>query len=144
MDVLGLAVRVGVSLACVLGLLWLLSRGLQRGTGARGISSDRVRVLSRVSLGRSSGLAVVRVGERALVLGVADGRVNLLSEMPLTDVADAATTAEERREVDLTGGGDPIPPVPAARAGGPLAGSALSPATWSLALEALRDRTTRR
>jgi flagellar protein FliO/FliZ len=143
MEVLGLAVRVGVSLACVLGLLWLFSRGLQRGAGTRALSTDRVRVLSRVSLGRSSGLAVVRVGERALVLGVAEGRVNLLSEMPLAEVAEPAAAGEDRREVDLTGGGLDRA-VPSPRQGGPLAGSALSPATWSLALDALRDRTTRR
>jgi flagellar protein FliO/FliZ len=143
MEYLGLAVRVAVSLACVLGLMWLFSRGLLRGGGGRLVTTSRVRVLSRQSLGKNASVAVVRVGERALVLGVGDGRVNLLSDMPVDEVVDPATGAEVREELDLVGA-LPAPRDAADKPSGPLAGSALSPATWSQALDALRDRTARR
>jgi flagellar protein FliO/FliZ len=140
MDAVGLAVRVVLSLASVLGLVWLVSRGLLRGTGGRVVATSRVRVLSRVALGRNAGVAVVRVGERALVLGVADGRVQLLTEVAVDDVLDPVTGPEHREELDVARAA-PAPPRPG---GAALAGSALSLATWGQALDVLRDRTTRR
>jgi flagellar protein FliO/FliZ len=138
--------RVVISLGVVLGLLWVAARLLRRTSVVRGTSA--VEVLARAQLARNASLAVVRVADRALVLGVGDGRVALVAEADLQTVRSAlATPAKETRQ-SVT-----IRPViaeagvqadnPAAR-GGPLAGSALSPTTWRTAIEQLRMRTARR
>ncbi len=166
MDAIGLALRVGLSLACVLGLIWLISRGLLTGGARRrGRSVGGVSVLARQSLSRTGSIAVVQVGDRALVLGVTEQNVTLLTETELSalEAEVEELDVEEVENVTTTIAGALDAPVrttkvpsidhvpaprrtrrPAPAATGSLAGSALSPATWSQAVEALRDRTTRR
>ena len=85
----GLALRLVLSLAIVLGLFWMVARTGSRKLGGRDRALMRVR--SRQSLSRSSSLAVVEVGRRVLVVGVSDGGVRLLTEM---DPADLEVTPE--------------------------------------------------
>ncbi len=155
MDALSLALRVGLSLACVLGLVWLLSKGLLTGgTRGRGHAAERVSVLTRQSLSRTGSLAVVRVGDRALVLGVTEQQVTLLTETDLTaltmQVADMQVADMQVADMVTVEGLDVLPRQQRRRErpdhgrGGALAGSALSPGTWAQALDVLRERTTRR
>lgn len=74
-----LAVRMVFSLAVVLGLLLLCAR-----VGARrfkGRSSSPLQVLHRQTLSRNSGLALVSVGGRVLLLGTTDQQVQMLTEI---------------------------------------------------------------
>lgn len=95
MDDLLLLARVAVSLAAVLGLVWFVGRRVAAGgkagrrTGRR--SLPHVRVLGRQSLGRHSGVALVAVGERTLLLGVAEQGVSVLADV--TDPDDVAPDA---------------------------------------------------
>ncbi len=150
MDALSLALRVGLSLACVLGLVWLLSKGLLTGgTRGRGHAAERVSVLTRQSLSRTGSLAVVRVGDRALVLGVTEQQVTLLTETDLTALTMQVADMQVADMVTVEGL-DVLPRQQRRRErpdhgrGGALAGSALSPGTWAQALDVLRERTTRR
>ena len=153
MDPVELLLRVAVSLGAVLGLIWLLGRGGRRRAGGRVAAAGRFTVVGRQSLGRHAGVAVVRIGERALVLGVTEQSVQLLAETDLASVMGEQDAPEHRTAVELPREGAAVPEgalaalaagggqVPATRS--PLDGSALSPQTWSRALEALRERTTR-
>jgi flagellar protein FliO/FliZ len=82
--VVGLTLRLVLSLAIVLGLFWMVARTGSRRLGGRDRALMRVR--SRQSLSRSSSLAVVEVGRRVLVVGVSDGGVRLLTEMDPADL----------------------------------------------------------
>ncbi len=165
MDALGLALRVGLSLACVLGLIWLISKGLVPGGAARrrGRTVSGVSVLARQSLSRTGSIAIVQVGDRALVVGVTEQNVTLLTEADLSALVTEAEDVDEVEDVTASVAGvltsrvdttkvpatDHVPAQrrprrPASTTPGGLAGSALSPATWSQAVEVLRDRTTRR
>lgn len=131
-DVVGQVLQVVVSLAVVLGLMWLAARVLKRTGVARG--GDAIELLARQPLSRNSAVAVVRVADRALVLGVAEQGVTLVAETDLAAVQAAlATPARERRRPAL-------PTQERSRA----AGSAVSPETWRTAVDVLRDRTARR
>ncbi len=155
MDLLVTTGRVVVSLAAVLALVWVLAQVARR-RGVGGVAaSARFAVVARHALGRSAGVAVVRVGDQALVLGVTEHSVRLLARTPLGDVLDLGMSvgppAEGSREPLLTTadgaaavgpGGGGLRLLTGAGAS-PLAGSALSPATWSGALEVLRQRTAR-
>ena len=142
METVTLALRVGLSLACVLGLVWLFSKGALKAGGRAGSGRGAVQLLARQSLSRSSSVAVVQVGERALVLGVTEQHVTLLTEADASAVVAPQETVQ-RTPVETTDV-RPVttPALPQPRS--PLAGSALSPATWTQAIDTLRERTIRR
>ena len=150
-----LLLRVGFSFSLVLLLMWGAARALRSCTSGR--PTDTCEVLARTQLGRGSNVTVLRIGDRALVLGVTERQITQLGE-PITDLT--ALRAEKLiREAlspdSLTDEPVPVrpararraitPSAPEATAGqGALAGSILSPATWRLGMDALRERTVRR
>jgi flagellar biosynthetic protein FliP len=90
-------VGVIAALAVTLGLLAVaihLLRRLQAAAGGgRGV---RLEILRRVSIGPKQGIALLRVGERVLVVGVAESGVSLLTELSgdaLTDTLKPPATA---------------------------------------------------
>lgn len=136
MDVslLALLVRVVVSLGVVLAIMAAAAAVLRRSgvvgaapAGKRGMRrrSLPLEVIARHGLSRGSSLAVVRLGERALVLGVTEHQVTLLTEV-------------DPAELDATPDPDELFVGPA----GPGTGAGALP--WKVALEQLRERTVRR
>ena len=137
MDELLLAGRVLLALACVVGLVWYLARRFGAARPAADDREPRVRLVDRQALTRGSGVAVVAVGNRRLLVGFGEQQVSLLTELgPVVERAAAE------------GDGDEPPRRPAPEAapvpGGPLNGSVLSPQTWRDTVRALQDRTVRR
>jgi flagellar protein FliO/FliZ len=121
-------VRIVISLGVVLVLMWALAKVVRRPLNGRGAGA--VAVLARQPLTRGASVAVVRVGERAYVLGVTDQSVSLLAEAEPDAIEAAAHPGHEVREkVPLEALGDRE---------GRLTGSVLSPSTWRLAAAALR------
>ena len=164
---LGSLLRVVVSLGLVLALLWVAARTLQKGR-TRASGGVDVDVLARVPLAQKSALAVVRLGDQALVLGVTESRVALLTQTPVDaltvdslsgSLTESLTVPAAERIAVRPAAVRPADvrspqPVPAGRVAarrsarrGPtssaLAGSALSPQTWSKALTAVRELTVR-
>lgn len=157
MDTVALVGRLLVSLAAVLGLMWLLARRVKR--PARGKSSRLIDVLGRQQLSRTSSVTVVRVMDQALILGVTDGQVTVIGEADLDAVHERLEAATAQRTVraarpsvassiplTVTSTVTSTAPSTVAStipAGGALAGSALSPKTWRQTIETLRDLTAR-
>lgn len=140
---LALFARMALSLAVVLLLLWGATRLLQRGT-RRG-SGQVIEVLARTPLSRNASVAVVRVADRALILGCTDQRVQLLGE---TDPAEVRPPRPvQRTPVHLAATRLPMPGVDSAARPGtesPLTGSVLSPTTWRQTIHVLREKSVRR
>ncbi len=94
--------RLLVSLAVVLGLMWVIARRLRK-TGTRRGRRQGIEVLERASLSRSASVALVRVHNRTYVLGVADAAVSVLSDittdLELDGVLDA-DSADGPVEID--------------------------------------------
>jgi flagellar biosynthetic protein FliO len=126
-------VSLGVVLAVMAGAAAVLRRSGVAGTGGSGKWGARrrtapVEVIARHGLSRGASLTVVRLGGRALVLGVTEHQVSLLTEV------DPA---------ELTGPPSDGPPEDsAAGPAGPGIGAGALP--WKVALEQLRERTVRR
>lgn len=151
MDTVAVIGRLLVSLAAVLGLMWFLARR----SGKRGPrrSGQLIDVLGRQQLGRTSSVAVVRVLDQALILGITEGQVSVLGATDLdaaqASIESAAAARTPRVKPVRAGGPAVLPPgvsatdLAVAARRGPLAGSALSPATWKQAVEAMRERTVR-
>lgn len=137
MDLLALFGRVVLSLALVLAVLWFAARGLRRGQ-RRSSAGVSLEVLARAPLAQRSSVAIVQVGQRALVLGVTESRIELLSEHPLEDVVVVPPIDPQLdgSQLDQTALGHQP-------ATGPLAGSLLSPTTWRRTLRAIREMTVR-
>jgi flagellar biosynthetic protein FliO len=133
-SLLALLVRVVVSLGVVLAVMAGAAAVLRRsgvvGTAPAGRRGMRrrgvpVEVIARHGLSRTSSLAVVRLGGRALVLGVTEHQVTLLTEV-------------DPAELDAPPGPDDTFVGPA----GPGMGAGALP--WKVAFEQLRERTVRR
>jgi flagellar protein FliO/FliZ len=147
MGTTGVAIRMVISLAVVLCLLFVWARFARRGR-PRGDGPD-MTVISRCTVGSKASVAVVQVGERALVVGVTEQSVTLLSE---TAVSDLVAAEPDVPATDLTTGDGVvvrrvvIDSAPSRRESkqGKLAGSALSPDTWRRTVESVRDLTVRR
>ena len=123
-------VSLGVVLAVMAGAAAVLRRSGVVGTmpaGKRGLRRSRpaLEVIARHGLSRGSSVAVVRLGDRALVLGVTEHNVSLLTEVDPAELDAPAETDDA-----LAG--------PA----GPGIGAGSLP--WKVALEQLRERTVRR
>jgi flagellar protein FliO/FliZ len=143
--VVALVIRVVLSLAVVLGLLWLVARTSSRRFGGPGRSM--VRVVARQPLARAASLAVVEVGDRVLVVGVSENGVSLLTELDPSELPVAQIELDPL-ETDALEAGEarpgqhraPVTPTPVAG----LNGSLLSARTWRQAWAAAtaRDGTT--
>jgi len=123
---LELFARLIMSLAVVIGLMWvaanvLRKRGFSGVAGRRAVRGPQVELLARRPLGRNASIAVVRVGERSLVVGVTDHQVTKLGEVEFEDIdlnEDATWTAP-------SGGNSPA-------------------SAWKTMLDQMRNRTARR
>jgi flagellar protein FliO/FliZ len=138
-----LVLRIGFSLLIVFGLMWGLAKVARRPLGGRH-GTDSLSVLNRQQLSRGSSVTVVRVADKAFVLGVTDQQVSLLGQTDLEAFEKHPHVAERRDAIAMELGAVPPPDHPDAPPHGPLDGSLLSPRTWSSTLDFLRDRTTRR
>ena len=133
-----LALRIAFSLLVILGLVWVAARAVRGPLRGRGHGS--LSVLNRQQLSRGAAVAVIRVGDRALVVGVTEQQVNLLAETDLDVFEEEPPEHRDPIEVEP----DALPGAHPVATPGRLEGSVLSPRTWSSTLEFLRDRTTRR
>lgn len=132
-----------LSLAVVLGLLWVMQRRLARGGRARG--TNLVSVVGRQSLGSKASVVVVDIDGQRLILGVTEAQVTVLHGGGGA-AARADTFAQSMAEVTDDEGVDTVPEPPLefrprrkpAQAGR-LGGSILSPATWQQTAAVLRQ-----
>jgi len=125
---LGLFMRLILSLGVVIGLMWaaatlLRKKGIMPNAGAkrRQVRGAQVELLARKPLGRNASIAVVRVGDRSMIVGITDHHVTKLDDA-------------EVEEIDLDEGTNwTVSRGPA----GPTT-------AWKAMLEQMRNRTIRR
>ncbi|HEV7864095.1 MAG TPA: flagellar biosynthetic protein FliO [Acidimicrobiia bacterium] len=128
--VVRVVVSLGVVLAVMAGAAAVLRRSGVVGTAVSGRRGARrrsapVEVIARHGLSRGASVTVLRLGGRALVLGVTEHQVSLLTEI---DPAELDAPLDENPEI--------------AGPAGPGIGAGALP--WKVALEQLRERTVRR
>jgi flagellar protein FliO/FliZ len=99
-------------------------------------------------------VTVVRVADKAMVLGVTDGQVTLLTETDLAAIEEYQHDEQVRREsISLESlGAGPLeevgsgrtPTAPVVSSKGPLSGSILSVRTFTQTWDVLRERMVRK
>jgi flagellar protein FliO/FliZ len=100
MDSVWLFLRVAVALACVLGVIWIAGRRLGGSRAARGADEPHVRIVDRSALGRHAGVAVLAVGNRRILVGYGEQRVEMLTELnPVVLPLAASQSAPTRSAV---------------------------------------------
>jgi flagellar protein FliO/FliZ len=137
-----LALRIGFSLLVIFALMWGLARLVRRPMGSGRHHGPLLTVLNRQQLSRGAAVTVVRVADRAIILGVTDQQVSLLGEADLEDFELHHTP--QRDHLPIADGDLELPGAHPMPAKGRLDGSILSPRTWTSTIDFLRDRTTRR
>ena len=95
MDTVAVAGRMLVSLAVVLGFMWLIARRMKK--PGRAGNANLVDVLGRRQLSRTASVAVVRVLDQALIVGITDGHVSLIGQTDLAAAELAADASPARR-----------------------------------------------
>jgi len=121
-----LLLRFTVSMAVVIGAMWMAARFMRGRAGipARRLGrSNPIEVIGRRSMTKSASVAVVRMGERVLVLGITDSQVSVLAEAQPGDVPELAIGEDGRT---------------------PSLGQASSGPPWKQLIDSLRERTVRR
>lgn len=169
METLILLARVGLSLAAVLALLWWLGRRMQGSAALKRRRREGLVVLGRQQLGGKSGVALVEVDGRRLVVGYGEQGVSLLLDggaEASVDVQPSVEAQAAQSAAELVSAQEPavqiVEPVkvrdaapvhvrstPARmaevrRPRSPLEGSILAPDTWRKAVVAAQEWTTRR
>lgn len=150
--------RMLLALVLVLGVMWALARWARKPMGI-GKGERVMTVLARQQLSRSSSVAVLKLMDRALVLGVTEQGVQLLTETELAPIEQALTVPAPARRLarpkPLEAGSlapgqldddalEPRTALPTLPGKSKLDGSVLSPATWKQLLGAARELTVRR
>jgi flagellar protein FliO/FliZ len=145
--------RMLLALVLVLGVMWALARWARKPMGV-GKGERVMTVLARQQLSRSSSVAVLKLMDRALVLGVTEQGVQLLTETELAPLEQAlsmpagprrAPAARRPAEpIELDGELPALSPPPGLPGKSKLDGSVLSPNTWKQVLGAARELTVRR
>jgi flagellar protein FliO/FliZ len=152
--------RMLLALGVVLGVMWVLARWARRPLTGK---TDRVlAVLARQQLSRNASVAVVKVLDKALIVGVTESGVRLLSEADLESFETALSVDKPaprvlrapralRADPDFDESDTPaavsLDKVGAAAGvtrSSALDGSVLSPKVWKQLLNAARDVTVRR
>ena len=139
-----LILRIGFSLLIVLGLMWGLAKLARRPlAGGRG-GASALTVLTRQQLSRNASVAVVRIADTAMVIGITDGQITMLGETDLAAIERHLAPSAERRDAIAVDGDTPAVTPVVTTASGRLDGSLLSPRTWASTVDFLRERTVRR
>lgn len=96
MDTFLVAVRVVVSLAVVLGLLWYLQRRIGRTSRAQKITNP-ISIVGKRAVGQKATVVVVDLDGQRFLLGVTDRAVTVLhtAERPLPSEAEFARSMTE-------------------------------------------------
>jgi flagellar protein FliO/FliZ len=142
-DTLFTALRVAVSLALIIGLIWFVQRRSAKWSKKR--TKRAITVIGRQSLGGKSRVVIVEADGTHFVLGVTDSSVVVLKSRELDTFADALAAEESIEIPDDLGELDDAPelaPTPAA-ASVPVptptfAQAITSPDTWRRAAQSLR------
>lgn len=154
MSTIAIIGRMLVALVIVLAVMWLLAKWARRPLGV-GRNDKVMNVLARQQLSRSTSVAVLKLMDRALVLGVSEQGVQLLAETELAPLEQALVVepgprrsrAVARRPEQLTAG-EPAEVLEAGATGparsSALDGSILAPGTWKQLVHAARELTVRR
>lgn len=149
MDAVLTLLRVVVSLAAVLGVIWYLHRRVSRRQLRTKKKTNPVTVVGKQGIAAKASVVVVDVDGQRLVLGVTEHSVNVLHSTELLSLADtsfAAVLAEADADAGTRAGAttdalttDAIEPDAPHPSASPVAGSILSGSTWRLALTTVRN-----
>lgn len=107
MSTIAIVGRMLLALVLVLGVMWALARWARKPMGV-GKGERVMTVLARQQLSRSSSVAVLKLMDRALVLGVTEQGVQLLTETELAPIEQALTVPAPGRRPLVAPGRHPL------------------------------------
>ena len=96
--------RLLLALTCVVGLIWYIGRRFGNGGPQQRTSREPgVKVVGRQSMGKHTGVAVVAVGQRRLLIGYGEQQVSMLTELgPVFDELPTPKAAASTDDAENT------------------------------------------
>lgn len=93
--------RLFLSMAVVIGVMWLAARIMRNrqvpGSGVLRSSSQKnapaLQIIAKQGLGGKSSIAIIRAGDKSLVLGLTESTVSLLAELDTVELGNSLTTS---------------------------------------------------
>ena len=151
MDAVFVVLRVILSLAVVVGLLWIVQRRLMK--GSKSVRNTKlVRVVTRQGIAQKASVVVIDVEGQRFLLGVTEHSVTVLNttDVPAPELETVDVAAPERAaafgsalatatKTALPSGQPRFDPRTGQPTASVLDGSLLSPSTWKRAASAVRS-----
>jgi flagellar protein FliO/FliZ len=131
-DTLFTALRVAVSLAVVVGLLWFVQRKSVR--WARKRTPEKISVVGKQSLGSKAHVVIVEADGTRFTLGVTERGVSVLKSRDVSTFAEVLATSGGEADADVMPLRRTLRPV----SSGGFMESITSPETWKRAAQTLR------
>lgn len=121
--------RLLLSLGVVIGLMWVAANVMRKrgftGVAGRGAArGPQLELVARRPLGRNASIAVVRVGDRSIVVGVTDHQVTNLGDIDSDELDDISVNEDNTWTVS--------------------SGAKRPASAWTTMLDQMRNRTARR
>src|SRR5262249_29351876 len=140
--------RLILSLSIVIGLMWAVSvvlrkRGFGGTTTRRPQQGMQVELLARKSMGRNVSIAVVRVADQAMVVGITDHQVTTLAHTEIDDAEYALADAEVNGTNGASTNGNGNTSQPGRQRTALPPGPQGTTTTWKAMLDHMRERTVR-
>lgn len=85
----------------ILFLSWYLTKRLGKYTGQMSNSNGNLQVMDRISLGQNEALAVVRAGEKYLLLGISHAGISCLCELDKETISHKQETVAAAPRTDF-------------------------------------------
>lgn len=82
-----------LAVVLILFLSWYMTRKLGRYAGHMGSANGKLQIIDRISLGQNEMLAIVRAGEKYLLIGAGHAGISCLCELDKDTVSGIQETA---------------------------------------------------
>lgn len=107
-----LLLRLALSLSLVFGVMWVAAKAMR---GRQGLmkrnSQDTLEILERKSLTKNTSIAIVRIADQTVAIGITDSNITLLTPEPF-EVPELAIDVESVTAIELPMAGVAAGPVP--------------------------------
>ena len=97
-SIMRMIVALAIVLACIYGCVFLLKRFGPNKAGRSG-EKRMLEMIDSISVGPKKMIAVVRVGERAVVVGITDTQMTSLSELDKDELTDSCLKKTTERKI---------------------------------------------
>lgn len=100
LDGIGTAVGTMIVVLVILYLTYLFTKTVGRGMGGRNQSSY-IKLLDQLMIAQDRSIAVVKIGNRCFLIGIASSEITYLTELQEEDLVDLTLSSSDTEKMDF-------------------------------------------